>query len=79
MYESRREYEARVAREVAVLEWALGRRVRHGEDGVCPRCGEEGCYDLLGLSFTAGDCNSIYYSTVFEEWRCRRCDYYLSA
>ena len=78
MYESRREYEARVEREVVVLEWVIGHRVRHGERDICPRCGKEGCYDLKGLGFVA-ECNAIYYSTVFNEWRCRGCDFNLGA
>ena len=78
VYETRQEYESVVKRQVVVLEWALGRRVRHGESGLCPRCGMEGCFDLDGLGF-ARDCNSLYYSTVFNEWRCRVCDYRMCA
>jgi hypothetical protein len=78
MYETRDEYESVVKRQVVFLEWALGRRIRDGETARCPRCGMKGCYDLDGLGF-ARDCNSIYYSTVFNEWRCRVCDYLMIA
>jgi hypothetical protein len=78
VYETRQEYESVVKRQVVLLEWALGRKVRHGELGRCPRCGGKGCFDLDGLGF-AHDCNSVYYSTVFNEWRCRRCDYLMCA
>jgi hypothetical protein len=78
MYETRDEYEGVVKRQVVFLEWALGRTIRHGEVARCPRCGMKGCFDLDGLGF-APDCNSIYYSTVFNEWRCRVCDYLMCA
>jgi len=78
MYETRSEYEDVVKRQVVFLEWAVGRRIRHGDGARCPRCGAKGCYDLDGLGF-ASHCNSIYYSTVFNEWRCRFCDYLICA
>jgi hypothetical protein len=31
------------------------------------------------LGFLRGVRNSIYYSTVFNEWRCRICDYRMCA
>jgi hypothetical protein len=78
MYETRNEYERVVKRQVVFLEWSLGQSIRHGEPARCPRCGMMGCFDLDGLGFTS-DCNSIYYSTVFNEWRCRVCDYLMCA
>lgn len=78
MYETRKEYECVVARQVVLLEWSIGGRVRHGDAARCPRCGGKGCFDLDGLGF-ARDCNSVYYSTVFNEWRCRICDYLMYA
>ena len=73
MYENREEYEIIVRQRLIGLEWAIGRSIRHGEDGACPRCGLSGVFDVEGLGFGRG--NSIYYSTVYNEWRCRICDY----
>lgn len=75
MYENRHQYEAIVREKVLFLEWAVGHRIEHGDLGICPHCGREGQYDLDGLGFTVDEANSIYYSTVFNEWRCRICDY----
>lgn len=75
MFETRKEYEAIVRHQTLLLEWAAGRRIRHGDRGVCPRCGTVGRFDLDGPGFAPGAGNSIYYSTVFNEWRCRICDY----
>lgn len=79
MYETREEYEALVRRQVVRLERRLGRGVRNGAAALCPRCGIEGCFDLDGLGFAPGECNSIYFSTVFDEWRCRVCDFRMCA
>lgn len=75
MRENRKTYEAIVREKVLILEWAAGHRVRHGDAGVCPNCGADGQFDLEGLGFDADAGNSIYYSTVFDEWRCRICDF----
>jgi hypothetical protein len=75
MYESKRQYEAIVREKVLVLEWAEGHRIEQGEEGECPACGMPGQYDIDGLGFSADVGNAIYYSTVFNEWRCRICDY----
>lgn len=79
MYETREEYEKLVRREAALLEWAIGRKIRHGQVDLCPRCGQDGCFDLDGLGFAPGECNSIYFSTVFNEWRCQICDFRMCA
>lgn len=79
MYESRREYQQQVRREVIILEWTLRCRIRHGQRGICPRCGSCGRFDLDGLGFSRRFGNSIYYSTVFHGWRCRLCDYRMVA
>jgi hypothetical protein len=79
MYETKRTYEALVQRQVVQLEWALHRRIRHHDRARCPRCGRSGRFDLEGLGFLRGVRNSIYYSTVFNEWRCRICDYRMCA
>lgn len=73
MYENREEYELIVRQRLIALEWAMGHSVRHGDPGLCPRCGLMGVFDVEGLGF--GRDNSIYYSTVYNEWRCRFCDY----
>jgi len=78
MYETREEYEYLVKGQVVRLEWALGHSIRHGDFVRCPRCGKKGCFDLNGLGFLR-DCNSVYFSTVFNEWRCRFCDYLMCA
>jgi hypothetical protein len=79
MYETRREYETVVRREVNLLEWALHRRIHHRDRARCPRCGRSGRFDLDGLGFALGMGNSIYFSTVFNEWRCRICDFRMVA
>lgn len=78
MYDTRKGHERLVKRQVVLLEWSLGRGIRHGEFVRCPRCGKKGCFDLDGHGFLR-DCNSVYLSTVFNEWRCRVCDYLMSA
>jgi len=79
MNESRKEYRALVEDEVLVLEYLLGHRVWDGDEDHCPRCDEKGRYDLYEIGFNPKAGNSIYYSTVFNEWRCRLCDYRLNA
>jgi len=79
MNETSNEYESLIRREVASLERELRCRVRHLGRAFCPRCGESGRFDLKGLGFILGGGNSIYYSTVFNEWRCRVCDYRMCA
>ncbi|MBE0599157.1 MAG: hypothetical protein IH614_18075 [Desulfuromonadales bacterium] len=73
MYENKEEYEAIVRRRLIALEWAVGHPIEHGAGGLCPRCGLSGNFDVEGLGFSRG--NSIYFSTVYQEWRCRVCDY----
>ena len=74
MYESKEAYQTQVRRETAKLEWVLGRTIKHKQMGVCPKCQTVGHFDLDGLGFSPGVDNSIYFSTVFDEWRCRMCD-----
>lgn len=74
MYESGEQYMAVVRQKLLSLEKYVGHRVSHGEAGLCPKCGKDGTYDIDGLGFSGGD-NSIYYSTVYYEWRCRVCDF----
>jgi len=75
MLENRENYEALLRDQVSILEWSLGHRVAHGEAGVCPKCGQWGHYDLDGLGFDPAVDNAIYYSTVFDQWRCQVCDF----
>ena len=79
MNETRKEYRGIVTYQVAILEWTLGHSVHERDSGVCPRCGESGTFDLHSLGFRPGAGNSIYYSTVFDEWRCRLCDFRMVA
>ncbi len=79
MYESKEQYEALVKEKVILLEWTLGHSIHHQDLGVCPRCGNWGQFDIRGLGFPPSIGNSIYYSTVFDEWRCRVCDYRICA
>ncbi len=79
MNETREEYAVLMEGKVALLEKSLGRRVVHGGSARCPRCGEKGYFDVVGLGFALIDNNAIYYSTVFEEWRCRLCDFRMCA
>lgn len=79
MYETSKEYREVVRREVITLEWALHRRIGHRDRACCPRCGQSGRFDLDGIGFGVGLGNSIYFSTVFGEWRCRICDHRMCA
>ncbi|BCR06321.1 hypothetical protein DESUT3_33900 [Desulfuromonas versatilis] len=79
MYENKEQYETLVREKVVLLEWSLGHRIHHQDTGSCPRCGSWGQFDIQGLGFAAGIGNSIYYSTVYDEWRCRVCDYRMCA
>ncbi len=79
MYESREKYDNLVKHERIVLEWALGRSIHHSDAGFCPKCGYYGNYDINGLGFAPDITNSIYYSTVYGEWRCRKCDFSMCA
>ncbi len=74
MYESKKEYQARVRSESTKLEWVLGRSIKHKQLGFCPKCQSVGHFDLEGLGFSPELDNAIYFSTVFDEWRCRMCD-----
>ncbi|NIQ98458.1 MAG: hypothetical protein GWO11_08625 [Desulfuromonadales bacterium] len=79
MYENKQQYEEILRDKVIMLEWAVGHPIHHGDAGLCPRCSSSGTFDIEGLGFDAESGNSIYYSTVFNEWRCRRCDFRLCA
>jgi hypothetical protein len=72
MYESGDKYLEIVRQEVQLLEKTKHCKVSHGEPGFCPRCHKTGTWDIASKGFNFG--NSIYYSTVFNEWRCRACD-----
>ena len=79
MNETPREYKSIVKDQVAILEWTLGHGVHQGDRGACPRCGKRGTFDLHEIGFAPGAGNSIYFSTVFDEWRCRLCDFHMVA
>ena len=74
MYETSEQYREIVRREVLVLEKACHCHIADGQSGFCPRCGEYGTWDIETKGFIDRYGNSIYYSTVFYEWRCRICD-----
>lgn len=74
MYESHEEYKVIVQREVQLLEKRIHRRILNGEQGTCPRCGRDGIWDVATKGFIHHLGNSIYYSTVFNQWRCGVCD-----
>ena len=74
MYETLEQYREIVRREVRILEKACKCRVADGEHAFCPRCGAYGTWDIETKGFISAYGNSIYYSTVFNEWRCRICD-----
>lgn len=75
MYETPEQYRKIVAREVLILEKLRHYSIAHGESGFCPRCGEYGTWDIATKGFMSDYDNSIYYSTVTYEWRCRVCDF----
>jgi len=79
MYESRPHYAAIVRLQRVRLEARIGRPIHHLDRGVCPSCGEPGRFDIDGLGFSPLAGNSIYYSTVYDEWRCRLCDFRMCA
>lgn len=72
MYETKERYHEIVMREVVALERNSHNSITHGELGCCPRCGKIGTWDIASKGFNYS--NSIYYSTVFYDWRCRNCD-----
>ena len=74
MYESHEEYKAIVQLEVQTLEKRIHSKVSNGEQGTCPRCGRDGIWDIATKGFIHHLGNSIYYSTVFNQWRCGICD-----
>lgn len=74
MYETEEEYRILVRRELLNIEKSSRCTIGDGDMGLCPRCGEDGIWDIAGKGFGDGYGNSIYYSTVFNEWRCRICD-----
>lgn len=74
MYESHEEYKVIVQREVQTLEKRIHSKVSNGEQGTCPRCGRDGIWDVATKGFIHHLGNSIYYSTVFNQWRCGICD-----
>ncbi|PLX80897.1 MAG: hypothetical protein C0616_06700 [Desulfuromonas sp.] len=79
MYESRSQYRKLVEKQVKTLESELGYKVRQGQTDFFPRCMTTGKYDLHSLGFIPGVGNSIYFSSVFNEWRCRVCDFKMCA
>lgn len=74
MYETREKYLEIVAREVRFLEKSCDCKITNGHAGFCPRCGHHGIWDIETIGFIHHEGNSIYYSTVFNEWRCGICD-----
>jgi len=74
MFESKEQYQEIVRREVLLLEKACNYAICDGEAGTCPRCGREGLWDIATKGFIHHLGNSIYYSTVFNQWRCGICD-----
>ena len=72
MYETKERYHEIVMREVLALERSKHLSIAHGQLGFCPRCGKLGTWDIASKGFNYS--NSIYYSTVFYDWRCRNCD-----
>lgn len=74
MYESEEAYQAVMKRERLVLENRCRCRIVDGYPGLCPSCGERGTWDIAGRGFGEGYGNSIYYSTIFHQWRCRFCE-----
>ena len=74
MYESNEQYREIVRREVLVLEKTHNCKISNGEAGFCPRCGKYGIWDIATRGFIRNYGNSIYYSTVFNEWRCNICE-----
>lgn len=74
MFESEEKYHEIVEREARVLEATCSYHISHGEPGICPRCGRDGIWDIATKGFIHHQGNSIYYSTVFNQWRCGVCD-----
>jgi len=74
MYESTEKYLKIVRQEVQLLEKTRNCRICDGTAGLCPRCGACGTWDIETKGFIREYGNSIYYSTVFYDWRCRACD-----
>jgi hypothetical protein len=74
MYETKEQYQQIVTREVQKLEQWCHYRISPGEPGLCPRCGREGIWDIASKGFIHHMGNSIYFSTVVNEWRCGICD-----
>ena len=74
MYETVEQYREIVRSQVVLLEKSCHCRISNGDTGLCPRCGEFGIWDIASKGFIHHDGNSIYFSTVFNEWRCRVCD-----
>ncbi|MBJ6723834.1 hypothetical protein [Geomesophilobacter sediminis] len=75
MYETNEQYRLIVSREVRILEESCQCIIEDGKHGFCPRCGEHGTWDIATKGFIENYGNSIYYSTVYNEWRCRICDF----
>lgn len=74
MYESKEHYLEIVSREVQKLEETCQYKIANGELGYCPRCGRQGIWDIDTKGFIHTMENSVYYSTVFNQWRCGICD-----
>jgi hypothetical protein len=74
MYETKEQYQEIVRREVQKLEKWCRYRISAGEPGLCPRCGHQGIWDIATRGFIHHMGNSIYFSTVANEWRCGICD-----
>jgi hypothetical protein len=64
-------YEALVNEEAKSLQLVSGHEVTHGSEGVCPRCGHQGIYDVKGSGISGA---SIYFSASEEKWRCMACE-----
>lgn len=74
MYETHEQYREIVRREVQLLEKTCHCTIVDGDIGFCPRCGHHGVWDIATKGFKPYAGNCIYYSTVFNEWRCGCCN-----
>jgi hypothetical protein len=70
---NRAEYEIRSAIAAHRLAVKSGVQVLHGEAGVCPHCCTDGTFSL-GIGYLDA-ANDIYWSEVWKDWRCIRCEY----
>lgn len=71
---TRAEYRSICEQKVKLLTEDLGLKpIKHGQSGICPRCGRVGKFDFdIGYSFP--NTNAIYWSTVHDAWFCEECE-----